>query len=291
MADLNSILANVPAAQRAAFLRRLQEVEQVPGPVRALIAAEVIESQRVIKQVIYRSRIRVRSTRTGAGPFTYTVAKGPRTAFGYKIGDSLIQAGYASGVATPAHTNLRTAGGQTNRNADVVIFGMGVEIMPGAEPRLVAKLAAEGFFTMTTDGGAQTDYVGQLTDFPSGGALFGSARTKLEAPNLAETAGPLESFIANGNPMAGNWLMLKKAVRWNSPGGTKKPDTSLAITFDLGEDVTATSTDRAAVAGAAPGASGRVEAFTSPADGAEGTYVDLRVKLLTIEVSDRGSNQ
>lgn len=283
-------LSNIPPSQRAAYLRRLNEVEQVPGPVRAMIAQEVIESQRAIKQVIYRSIIRCASARTGAGPFTYTIAPGPRVAFGYKIGDSLVQAGFAAGVATAAETNLRSAGGQTNRNADVVIFGIGVEIMPTSEPRLVAELARYGFFSMSVDGGANSDYIGQLTDFPSGGALFGAQRTKLEAPTLVETAGPVESYLANGNPMAGNWLMLKRAVRWNS-AASKKPDSALSVTFDLGQAVTETSTDRAAVAGAAPGASGRVEAFTSPADLARGTFVDLRVKLLTIEVSDRSANQ
>jgi hypothetical protein len=283
-------LSKIPPTQRAAFLRRIQEVEMVPGPVRALIAQEVIDSQRAIKQVVYHSTIRVLTTRSGAGPFTYTANPGPRVAFGYKQGDSLVAAGFASGTATAAETNLRNAGGQTNRNADVVIWGMGIEILPISEPRIVAELVRFGFLTMTTDGGASTDFIGKLTDFPSGGALYGAQHTKLEAGNLAETIGPVESYLANGNPMAGNWLMLKRAVRWNSPA-SKKPDTSLAVTFDLGQAITVSATDRAAVAGAAPGASGRVEAFTSPADAARGTFADLRVKLLTIEVSDRGSNQ
>jgi hypothetical protein len=284
-------LSKIPPDQRAAYLRRLQEVEQVPGPVRALIAQEVIDSQRAIKQVIYHSMIRVATARTGAGPFTYTANPGPRVAFSYKQGDPLVAAGFASGsVATAAETNLRSAGGQTNRNADVVIFGMGIEIMPISEPRLVAELVRFGFLTMTTDGGASTDFIGKLTDFPSGGALYGAQHTKLEAGSLIESIGPVESFLANGNPMAGNWLMLKRAVRWNS-AASKKPDSSLSVTLDLGQAISVSATDRAAVAGAAPGASGQVVAFTSPADLARGTFVDLRVKLLTIEVSDRGSNQ
>lgn len=278
------------AAQKASYLSRLQAVDAVPPAVKALIAQEVIDSQRAIKQVIYHSTIKFASVRSGAGPFTYTIDTTPRTAFTYKIGDTMVASGFATGNATEAETNLRSGGGQTNRNADVVIFGMGIEILPTSEPRLVAEVVRQCFLSISLDGGSNSDLIGKITDFPSGGAVYGIQHTKLEAGNLAESIGPMEGYLANGNPMAGNWYMLKKAYRWNALS-SKKPDSNLSIAARLGAAVTATATDRAAVAGAAPGSSGQVVAFTSPADGARGTFVELRVKLLTIEVSDRSSNQ
>lgn len=284
-------LSKVPAAQRADYLRKMQEIEGVPPAVRAAIADEVINSQRVIKQALYYSTVKFATTRSGAGPFTYTCDTSDRQAFVFAQGQSMGAAGFASTVnATFADTNLRTGGGQTNNNADCVIWSIGIEVLPTSEPRLVAELVRQVFINMSLDGGGSRTLIGKLSDFSSGGALYGGQHTKLEAGSILETIGPVESFISNGNPMAGNWYQLKKPIRWNSLA-SKKPDSNLAVVLTPGAAVTLTATDRAAVAGAAPGASGRVEAFTSPADGARGTFAEFRVKMLCVEVYDRSLNQ
>lgn len=282
-------LSNVPAAQRAEYLRTLAQLDATPPQVRALIAREAIESQREIKPVIYYSTIRARAPRTGAGPFTYTVAAQTWKAFTYKEGDDMGSAGFAAGtLATLAHTNLTTGGSQTNDGADVVVWGIGVEVDPISEPRIVAEVFNAAYVEISTSAANRTR-IGKLQDFPSAGGLYGGAHTKLEAGQLVETIGPVESYLSNGNPMAGNFWKLPYPIRWNAVGNKKK-DTALSLQVIMTASAALTATDRAAVAGAAPGASGRVEAFTSPADAARGTFAQFRLKLATVQIGERSVN-
>ena len=283
-------LSQMSPAQRQAAGKRLGILAGLPESVIAEIADEILNSQKVVRQAIYYSTVRFASVRSGAGPFTYTIDTTDRQAFVYAQGQTMVAAGFATGTATFAETNLRVGGGQTNNNADCVIWNVGIEFLPTSEPRIIAELVRQVFVNMSTDGGGSRELIGKLSDFSSGGAIYGGQHTKLEAGNLTETIGPVESWLANGNPMAGNWYQLKKPKRWNSLAA-KKPDSNLSVVLTPGASIALTATDRAAVAGAAPGASGRVEAFTSPADGARGTFAELRVKMLCVEVFDRSLNQ
>lgn len=282
---MNSLTA-VQQMQRA---RQIQALEATPPAVRAMIADEVIASQRSIIPQVYYSSIRFRAVRTGAGPFTYTVDNSTRKAFVYKEGDVMDAAGFSTGtVATRAETNLTSGGSQTNDNSDVVVWGIGIEVAPNSEPVIAAQLLRQAFVEMSLNG-SQRFLLGKIQDFPAAGGLYGVQRSLLTPQPLAEVAGPLVGFVNNGNPMAGNFWKLPMPFRWNSIGSGKK-DTALAFSITPGAAFTFSSTDRAAVAGAAPGSSGQVVAYTSPADGAAGTFVDLRVKLATIQIGERSLN-
>lgn len=283
-------LSSIPPQQRAEYIRNLQALEGLPPGVRALVAKEAIDSQKAVNQQIYYSTVKFASVRSGAGPFTYTIDTTDRQAFVYKLGDPMAAAGFtATDIATFAETNLRTAGGQTNNNADCIVWGISIEFLPTSEPRILAELVRQVFIHMSLNAGSARYLIGKLSDFPGGGGIYGQQHTKLEAGQLVETIGPMEGYLANGNPMASNFWLLKRPFRWNSLS-TGKPDANLSMVFTPGTAITVSATDRAAVAGAAPGASGRVEAFTSPANLARGTFAELRVKLATVEIADRSQN-
>lgn len=246
-----------------------------------------ILTQKAVLGFPYYSSVRLRTTRTGAGPFTYTGAVTAAKAFGYKIGGVMDDAGFAAGtVATMAETNILQPG-STRDNAEVLVWGWSVEIMTN-DPKLTRRFFRECVMLLSLSG-TDTYQVGRLSFFPQTGGIFGMQRTLLEAGQLVETSGPLEGQISNGNPNAGSQFLLPDPVLWESIGSNKK-DTNLSIQVKPERAIVETSTDRAAVAGAAPGVSGRVEAFTSPADGALGTYVDLCIRLSSISFSERSTN-
>ncbi len=284
-------LSQIPPQQRAAYLRTVAQLEATPPQVRALIAEEAVASQKSILPVIYYSTLRFATARTGAGPFTYTVPQQTIKAFGYKEGDVMDAAGFPAGtVATGAETNLVTGGSQTNEGADVVVWGLALEPLPGSsgEPLILFELVNQVFFELSLNA-SNRFRIGKLTDMPQGGGLHGAAKTRLRAGALADANSPDESALANGNPMAGNYYKLPYPFRWNAIGNNKK-DTALVISATVARAIAVTSADRAAVAGAAPGASGQVEAFTSPANLAAGTFQDVRVKLACIQIGERSLN-
>ena len=244
-------------------------------------------TQRAVLGFPYYSAVRLPTTRTGAGPFTYTGPTTPSKAFGYKIGGVMDDAGFPTGtIATMAETNILQPGA-TRDNADVLVWGWSVEIMKG-DPKLLRDFFRQCAMLMSLSG-TDTYQVGRLSFFPQTGGLFGLARTALEAGQLVETSGPLEGQLSNGNPNAGSQFLLPDPVLWQSIGSNNK-DVNLSIQVKPERAVVATSTDRAAVAGAAPGVSGRVEAFTSPANQADGTFVDLCIRLSSVSFSARSNN-
>lgn len=259
-----------------------------PQSVAAYMAAnrKQFDNARAVLSFPYHSAVRLKTTRTGAGPFTYTASVATVKAFNYKIGDVLDGAGFPAGtIATPADTNLLSAS-ETRDGATVLVWGISIGIRKG-EPRLVRE-----FFRVTdvslSLSGTDNYALGRLEFFPQVGGPFGQQRTKLEAGNLAETVGPLEGFITNGNPTANSFFKLPDPLVWQAKGAGK--DTSLVMSFTPREAFTLSSADRAAVAGAAPGASGRVEAFSAPADGADGTFVELVVRLHSVSISALSPN-
>lgn len=270
-------------------LRAIQFLKKMPPGDQAALRAVFEENTRAKLFTPYYSTVRVRTTRTGAGPFTYTALTAEATAFGYKVGDDMSVAGFAAGsIATFAETNLRSGGTQTNNNSNVKIWGIAAELCPGSEPKLARKLWRNSVVKMALNANYQ-EILGPLTFFPSGGGLYGQERSLLEAGQLIETAGPLVGQLANGNPMASNFFKFPKPILWNAQGSGKR-DASFSLIVQPTQAFTETATDRAANAGAAPGLSGRVEAFTSPADGALGTFVEIRFRLLCEADGERSDN-
>lgn len=265
-------------AQRA---RQYQQLANVPPDVRSLIAKDAIDSQKSILAFPYYSTVRVQTVRSGAGPFAYSiVSRQGITAFNYKIGDSLVPAGFPAGTnSTDVETNILSAS-QTRDNSDVMIWGLAAYVTPDSDP-LVTQLVWRNSSIYLALSGTDTFQVGRLEMLPAAGGLYGMGVSLLSQPPLNQTQDNPQGFINNGNPMAGNFLRFPNAIRWNANGSGKK-DTSLTMTLFTNPFSITGVTTRAAGAG--------VSGYTAPAALAQGTYCDIVFRLVSVSISERSEN-
>lgn len=284
-------MQNVPPQDQAAYAQLLQQLAQVPPSVRAAIAAQTIASQKSVLPFPYFSKVRLQAVKTGADPNqVYTIPVTPVVAFNYQIGGVLDGAGFlpAGTIATKAETNILSAS-QTRNNSDVVIWGIGVEIGPKSEPILVKEVFDQCNMDMSLNG-QNTNQLGRLSRFPSAGGIYGSAVSRLTPAPQQQTWDNPQGFLCNGNPMAGNYFKLPQPIFWNSVGGQKK-DSSLSVTITPQRAITYTQEMalRAAVAGGA-NTSGTAAWNLQQTANANGTFVDLIIHLICVEVSQRSES-
>lgn len=250
---------------------------------KSAIAAKVMSSQKVRKNLTYYSKVRFQFALSGAGPFVYTMNQGTKvTAFTYGIGDAANtqNSGFAAGfVATEAETNLLS--GASTGGKQIRIHGISLYLVEGSEIELAKLLWANVYADVTTDGQNRLFLLGPLGRIPGGGGLEGSnARSLLAEPPIAQNYAGVGN-VNNGQPHAGNFLPLQEPVDWNPAG---KQDSSFAVRFTVARTIAFTTTlaaDRAAAAG--------VAAWTHPAAAALGTYVDVTVCLKAVEKVDRST--
>lgn len=260
----------------------------------ALVAAALTQNL----QYGYWSTVRCQFTRStiAAGPpahYRWTLSAGTRSAFQYGFGQSGVVAGFDSGYQTSkADTNIQTPG-QTLANQTVKIYGLAIRMTEDSDPLLASLVARNMWIELSTDGQTPRP-IGKITDFPGSGGFKGYGTTFLRAP-ADNVAGPGANageggmgaqigFVQNGEPAAGNYRHWHdNPVTWFPQSQPNAKDNNLAVNFILQNAVTVDSFDRAAVAGAAPGASGQVESFTSPSatPGVLGSYCDFEVMLIT----------
>lgn len=280
---------NLPKAQIDAA------VAGVPSYVREAIAQQAIAGQKVVLPLPYWSTIRLQAVRSGAGPFTYTIDTSDRRAFQYGVGADCSVAGFAAGtIATGAETNLLKAG-ESISNADVWIYGLSVELCPNSEPLLASQVWRDSWLELSLNG-QDSVRLGTLNMFPGAGGLFGTGPSRLLQPADNQPGGndggigPALGFLSNGNPMAGNFYRFPQPFVWRAVGQGR--DSNLAVVWKSARNIAFNSTDRTLTAGAAPGLSGRVNAHTSPAAaaGTLGTFVDIRIRLVSVSVSPRSIN-
>lgn len=274
--------------QEQAYLANLRAATaHVPGNIRKTIQEAALSSQRTVHSLPYWSTGRFQATRTGAGPYTYTLSQGQSVKlFSYGIGGNAVGAGFGSSVSpTLAETNL-TKASETLDNADVFIWGMAFEICPVGLQDLAGSLWRNVSVQLSLSG-TDTLRVGTMHKYPSAGGLFGIANSQLQAGSLIEGNGRPVQYIQNGNPMGGNFGRFSQAFRWNAAGSAAK-DTSLVINLTVENAISLTGTARAAVAGAAPGSSGQVVAFDPPAQA--DAYLDVRCYLIAESLSHRSQN-
>jgi hypothetical protein len=276
-------MAEVPLTQKARQQAVFAAAAQVHPEIRAAIAKEAIESQKSVVAFPMYSKVRVRTIRTGADPFTYTVADQlPKKAFNYKYGDLGDGAGFAPGtLMTLAETNL-TSASQTRNNADTVIWGVAIELGPLSDP-LITQLVFDNCEVEMTLNGTDSNPLGRLAFFPGAAGLYGQGVSKLAVPPIPNTNDTPQGFITNGNPQAGNFYRFPHPLRWNAIGSGKK-DTSLVISVipTRSFSYTTQQATRAAAAG--------VAGWTPPADQAQGTYCDLIFRLISVQISQRSEN-
>lgn len=258
-------------AQAAEFASRFPQAAQQ-------LSSATLASQLTVFNLPYWSTSRFRAVRTGAGPFTFTMAAGVRKAFSTKVGGVGDSAGFASGfVITEAETNLLNEN-NTRNNESLEIIGISAEIDALASPSIVAWLFRYAFLSVQL-GSDSTIPLGKLSMFPQAGGMFGSSPDPLELPALGDTQF-IRPFATNGNPQNANYFKLDVPIKWN--GVNEGSDTNFNIITDVKQAFTKTTTDRAGATG--------VAAFTSPADGAVGTYADITFRLHGRRIGQRGVN-
>jgi hypothetical protein len=287
-------------AQNQHFQNQLNaQMAALPADVRAYIANEGIKGLRSVLPTPYWSTVRFQAARTGAAsPFTYTIDTTVRKAFAYAIGQPLSVAGFdpTFGVAQPCDTNLLRQS-ETIDNADVWMWGLALEITPDSEPVLAAQIWRQCLIELSLNG-TTSIRIGTPAMFPSGGGLYGAQASFLRQPDFnipgpSDADGPGQgataSFISNGNPISGSYYRFPQPFKWASVGSNSK-DTSLVIQFTPNRVISETVTGRPAVPAAAPGVAGPVAGFTPPDALAQGTYVDIRVRLISVAVNRVSQN-
>lgn len=250
---------------------------ELPPIVRAYMAKKFVTGQDVkVDASPYWSTVRFQASVAGAIPIS------TRQAFSYAIGGDRTPAGFlaAAGLATMADTNLQKPG-ETRLNADIFVFGVSAFFTPESDAALIKKIVRECAVTMSTDG-QNTTPLAALEMIPAGGGLMGIGRSALKQPPLDTGGltnageGATVSFLNNGNPMAGNYLEFGTPIFWSGQNGV---DSNFRLNFNI---------DRAIaepVAAARVAAAG-ILAYTPPAaQGDEGTFADLRVRLHCIALS------
>lgn len=291
----------VPAnpAQEAYRQRLFAQLANLPPDLRAFIGEEYGDSQIAVLPLPYWSTVRFQATRAAGPPVAFTIDTSTRKAFAYAQGQDMTIAGFTAAARTAflSDTNLLKQS-ETRDNSDVWIWGVAAYLLPTSEPVLAQRVWADTSVELSLNG-TQSIALGTLEMFPGAGGLYGFGKSFIRAPDILTASanladGPGEGanvgFISNGNPMAGNFFRLPQPFKWSGVG-TAGADSALSIACTPRRSITESMTARAAVAGAAPGASGRVEPATPPAAAGDiGTFVDVRFRLICVAVQRRSVN-
>ena len=269
-------------------------MQNVPPDLRNHIAKLALDSQKTVLAFPYYSTLRFNAALNGtASPnAVYTVASGVRKCFNYRIGD--IPGGGAgfstTFQASKSETNLLKAS-ETRDNADVYIWGIALEVRPGSDPWFTKEIWRTGYLELALSGTDQY-LLGPFGFFPSAGGLYGQDRSNVLSAETQSPVGPLVGHLNNGNPQSSNYFRLPQPILWQKNGGGK--DTSLvisgsidtAIASNVGPGTVGLGITRAAVA--AGSANQQTTAYVIPADGS--VFTDIRVRLMSVSVSDRSTN-
>ncbi len=256
--------------------------------VRNAIAGRGYGNQKVLLELPYYSMVRFAASRAAGPPVVLTIDTTTRTAFSYGIGQSMTAAGFATGNATQAETNL-IRGSETRDQADVFIYGMSMCVQPESEPALLRHILRDVAVSISLNGNSSIP-IGKIEQYPGGGGLYGSGVSAIKTPDLVTQGGgstdngggAFMSFVQNGNPVSGNFARFKNPFIWSGVG--KGSDSSLGILFTPTRTITETC-------GAVRAAASGILAFTPPgAAGDLGTFVDIAVRLYCVSVADRGVN-
>ena len=291
------------AIQRAQAAALQQQMQNVPAALRQQIANEALNSQKSVLAFPYYSTLRFDGVVTGSGPYTVTITSGTRKCFNYKVGDAgggsatLPGNGFATTyVASYSDTNLLKPS-ETRDNADVLIWGLAVEVRPGSDPQLTKSVFRNAYVTLSLSG-TDSYQLGRLSFFPSGGGLYGAAPSLVVPASLLDAYGAIIGHLNNGNPTAGNYFRFPQPIRWQANGSGAK-DTSLVVsvttdTAPLTNDGASASsttysvTARAAAASASGSTGVAAWPFVTPATSQ--VFCDLTFRLVSVSISERSVN-
>jgi hypothetical protein len=258
---------------------------------RAFVAGQAIKEQKTVLPVPYWSTVRIAGV---IAANALTVAATTRKAFAYQIGQDMTVAGFAGTIAEGAETNLLQAS-QTLDNADVWIWGLAIELCTNSEPLLAARLWRECLVELSTSG-TQSIRLGTLGMFPGAGGLYGVGRSIAGQPptnqlgGLDGGVGANVGYLANGNPMGGNFMRFPQPFKWSSVG-SNQGDSQLTVSITpVRQIVIPLAAARVAVPVVAAVTPGTIEAAAQPVTEGLGSFCDLRVRLVAVSVSNRSQN-
>ena len=238
----------------------------------------------------YYSFVRFQWTITNPAPGVtlYTLAAGQvRRAFGYAIGDDLAVAGYqfgANNTATELETNLVNKS-QTNSGQTVRVMGMSLYVTADSDAWLVRGLAERTSVTLGMNGEENKFRMGRMGFLPGAGGLVGGGTSSIIRPGVLDQYQQIQ-YGTNGLPGRENYYPLPFNLIWQKAG---RIDSTLVMLLELKREISFSVTARAAGGG---GGDPQIEAWAPPqAPGDLGTYVDVGVRLHTVQVAKRSVNQ
>jgi hypothetical protein len=255
---------------------------------RAQIANMAQQDQRVVLDTPYWSVVEVNAT-FNAGALVLDTKR--RAAFQYAQGQDMGGAGAPGKLATYSDTNLLRQG-ETIGNADVLIYGITFEIMPGSEPLIVEAVFDDAFLDLSTDGNNSVR-IGVPAQYPSAGGLYGAAQSADLLPDVQTSGivtdlgpGATKSYLANGNPMAGNFRRFPSPFKWGAVGqGGADAALSIGLTLTRARTIALPAARAPGAAGVAPGG------YTPPAAAGDyGTWARFRVGLVSQSFAKRSQN-
>ena len=227
----------------------------------------------------------VRFQFTVAAGFTYTMAKNTELrAFGYAQGDDMSVAtiGFPAGrVATAADTNLISAS-ETISGEQVIIEGMSIMPHEDSDAQLMQVLWPNVSVTLQLNGAQLNFPLGTLAMMPGSGGLQGLGSSYVTAPDIASSIARPVGALTNGEPCVDNFYPFPEPVLWQPKGGA---DSTLIVKLRVEQTsayTTLLAADRVAAAG--------IAAWNHPVGTAIGTYVDVKVRLWSRQISPRSQN-
>jgi len=239
---------------------------------------------------------RFEATYTAGATPTYSIAAGKTiSVYVNKFGDNLKAAGFnttvpANFTATRAETNLTNGGTQTEDNAWVIIWGIGMgwatgginalNISEDQQPELIKALMRNVDTIMSL---SQTTkyYLGKIGYYPQAGGLDGEAISQIQQGFTNNHQGQINRVMRNGMATQGNIRKLPDPVRWAPVG--KGKDCSMSVQFTVQNPITIQG-----LAGTASVVDGNAYPGFTPE--ATDIFQDLEVLFQTIEISDRSDN-
>lgn len=259
------LLNSLPAAQKMALLK------QLAGNMRTKTFNN------------YFSTVRFQAAVSGT--FLYTFAAGTELrAFGYAQGDPMNTAviGFPAGrVATPADTNLISSS-ETISGEQVLIEGLSIMPHEDSDAQLMQVLWPNVSVTLQLNGAQLQFPIGTLAMMPGSGGLSGTGTSYVTAPDIASSVARPVGALQNGWATVDNFYPFPEPVIWQPKGGA---DSTLIVKLRVEQASTyqtLLTADRAAAAG--------IAAWTHPSGTALGTYVDVKVRLWSRQISPRSQN-
>jgi hypothetical protein len=280
--------------------RNIDLIQTLPPDVQDMVLDLITKpgTDYTVQPKLYWSTVRFEGAYTAGPPTNYLIQPGTMVqAFGYKVGDPVKSAGFNTTVptgyvATRRLTNLTVGGTQTEDNADVIVWGLGISLLSAGndansktqmqQPEL-AKAVVSNTDTVLSLSTSTKFYLGRMDYYPQPGGLDGEATSSIRQGFTANAQGQYEKIMRNGIAAQGNLRKLPSPIRWQSIGSNKK-DTSLTVQFTVTDQISLDG-----LAGTASAVDGN--AYPGFAPQASTIFQDFGVWLQTIEVSDRSENQ